>query len=132
MQAVPHALPDGIGISVVSPWASLEPECVFALLESRLPERGDICTGVSDSISALRHHPRCWGLEIYEFCLTGLKRHAGVVLRAAGSCDAFDEARSKDDEKPKSVISMHRFAFVSAGASLGTPPVHMTSVTLRK
>ena len=87
------------GLSVVSPWASLEPECVFALLESRLPERGDICTGVSDSISALRHHPRSWGLEIYEFCLTRLKRPAGVILRAAGSCDAFDGARSKDDEK---------------------------------
>ena len=101
MQAVPHVLPDGIGISVVSPWASLEPECVFALLESRLPERGDICTGVSDSISVLRHHPRSWGLEIYEFCLTRLKRPAGVILRAAGSCDAFDGARSKDSEKLK-------------------------------
>ena len=100
-----NLLPDGIGISVVSLWASLEPECVFALLESRLPERGDICTGVSDPISALRHHPRIWGLEMYEFCLTRLKRHAGVILRAAGSCDAFDGARSKDDEKRKSVIS---------------------------
>ena len=76
------------------------------------------------------------GIETKEFCLTRLKGHAGIVLRAAGCCDAFDGARSKDDEKPQSVISrsllMHRFAFVSGEASLGTPPVHMTSVTLWK
>ena len=46
-----------------------------------------------------------WGLATKEFCLNRPKGHAGVVLRAAGCCDAFDEARSKDDEKPQSVIS---------------------------
>ena len=46
------------------------------------------------------------GIETKEFCLTRLNGHAGIVLRAAaGCCDAFDGARSKDDEKPQSVIS---------------------------
>ena len=45
------------------------------------------------------------GIETKEFCLNRLNGHAGIVLRAAGCCDAFDGARSKDDEKPQSVIS---------------------------
>ena len=45
------------------------------------------------------------GIETKEFCLNGLNGHAGIVLRAAGCRDAFDGARSKDDEQPQSVIS---------------------------